>query len=83
MSYKGGINPGTRTFYVSEVGDDIASGLSPETAVQTMAQAITLVAALVPPSSPTNISSIQIIGAGIFNESNLVFEAGLSSKVGF
>jgi len=74
MSFKYSINSGTRTFYLSANGDDIASGLSPETAVKTIDQAILNVIAV----NPTALNPTAIIGqgAGIFVTDNFSIPEG-------
>jgi len=78
MTYKNNIAPGSRTFYVSPNGNDAESGLSPETAVLTIQEAIDLANALIPPpsSDPADFTAIQLTGAGQFIESGLVFPVG-------
>lgn len=68
MTFKKNINDSSRTFYVSITGNDDEDGLSLETAVATLGEAITRVNALIPPSSTTDPSAIIASGAGTFTE---------------
>jgi len=78
MAFKTNIAPNTRTFLVSPNGNDSQDGQGPETAFLKIATAIANVNALVPPpgTAAADFSLIQIVGAGQFNESDLVFPTG-------
>lgn len=78
MAFKTNIAPKTRSFIVSPNGNDSQDGQGPETALLTIARAITRINALVPPpgSDAADFSLIQIVGAGQFTESDLVFPTG-------
>ena len=78
MAFKTNIAPNTRTFIVSPNGNDSQDGQGPETALLTIATAIARINALVPPpgSDAADFSLIQIVGAGQFTESDLVFPTG-------
>jgi len=78
MAFKTNIAPNTRTFIVSPNGNDSQDGQGPETALLTIATAISRINALVPPpgSDAGDFSLIQIVGAGQFTESDLVFPTG-------
>ena len=64
MTYKSSINPGSRTFYLSVNGNDIQSGLSLETTVKTIGNAIEKVNGVNPIAA--NPTAIIGTGAGIY-----------------
>ena len=85
MAFKTNIAPNTRTFIVSPNGNDSQDGQGPETALLTIATAIARINALVPPpgSDAADFSLIQIVGAGQFTESDLVFPTGCQVMTAF
>ena len=68
MTYRSNIGVSPRTIYVSKGGNDSLSGQTEEQAVETIAQAITLIGQLDPPVSQTNPATILMAASGTFDE---------------
>lgn len=77
MTFKHDINVASRSFFISQVGDDGESGLSLENALSTWAEALTKLNALSPPPglTPDN-TAILSQGAGNYLEGDLVIPEG-------
>lgn len=72
MTFKKNIGTDSRVFYTLSGGDDNQSGLSLETANETIQESIDSVNALTIPPSAVNPANIIVSGAGVFDE-NLTF----------